>query len=91
MFSLYMHWQNLQKTKKVKVLNALIDIVNESSCKPNKLWVDQGRKFYYKLKQQWLGSNDILMHSTGNEGKSVITERVLKALKAKIYKKNDSY
>ena len=43
--------------------------------------------------QEWLDNNDILMYSTHNEGKSVITERFIKILKAKIYKKmiaNDS-
>ena len=28
------------------VLNAFIEIVNESNHKPNKLWVDQGREFH---------------------------------------------
>ena len=36
--------------------------------------------------QEWL-DNDILMYSTHNEGKSVITERFIKTLKSKIYKK----
>ena len=40
--------------------------------------------------QEWLENNNILMYSTHNEGKSVIAERFLKTLKAKIYKKNDS-
>ena len=43
--------------------------------------------------QEWLDNNDILMYSTHNEGKSVITECFTKTLKAKIYKKmaaNDS-
>ena len=40
--------------------------------------------------QEWLDNNGILMYSTHNEGKSVIGERLLKILKAKIYKKNDS-
>ena len=40
------------KTSKT-VLIAFIKIVNESNCKPNKLWVDQGRKFYNKLMQEW--------------------------------------
>ena len=31
------------------VLNAFIKIVNKSNCKPNKLWVNQGREFYSKL------------------------------------------
>ena len=36
--------------------------------------------------QKWLGNYDILIYSTHNEGKSVIAERFVKALKAKIYK-----
>ena len=43
--------------------------------------------------QEWLENNDILMYSTHNEGKSVITKRFIKILRAKIYNKmiaNDS-
>ena len=69
------------------VLNGFIEIVNESNHKPNKLWVDQGREFYNKLIQEWLDINDVLMYSTHNEGKSVIAERFIKTLKAKIYKR----
>ena len=37
-------WVKTLKNKKGKtVLNAFIEIVNESNHKPNKLWVDQGR------------------------------------------------
>ena len=46
-----------------------------------------GRQFYNKLMQEWLDNNDILIYSTGNEGKSIITERIIKILKAKIYGK----
>ena len=35
----------------------------------------------------WLDNNDILMYSSHNEGKSVIAERFVKALKSKIYEK----
>ena len=74
------------KDKKGKtVLNAFIEIVNESNRKPNKLRLDQGREFYNELMQEWLNSNDILMYSTLNEGNSVIAERFIKTLKAKIY------
>ena len=87
-------WAKPLKDKKGKtVLNAFIKIVNESNCKPNKLWVDQGREFYNKLMQEWLDNNNILMYSTHNEGKSVMAERFIKTLKDKIYKKmtaNDS-
>ena len=43
--------------------------------------------------QEWLENNDILMHSTDNKRKSVIAQRFIKTLKAKIFKKttaNDS-
>ena len=81
-------WVKPLKGKKGKtVLNAFIKIVNKSNRKPNKLWVDQGREFYNKLMQEWLDNNDILMYSTNNEGKSAITERFIKTLKIKIYKK----
>ena len=36
--------------------------------------------------QDCLGNNDILIYSTHNEGKSVITERFIKTLKVEIYK-----
>ena len=37
-------WVKPLKEKKCKtVLNAFIEIVNESNRKPNKLWVDEGR------------------------------------------------
>ena len=36
---------------------------------------------------EWLGNNDISMYSTHNEGRSVIAERFIRPLKAKIYKK----
>ena len=66
------------------VLNAFIEIVNKSNRKPNKLWIDQGREHFNKHVQEWLDSNGILMYSTHNEGKSVIVERFIKTLKAKI-------
>ena len=39
--------------------------------------------------QEWLGNNSILIYSTHNEGKPVVTERLTRTLKTKIYKKND--
>ena len=80
-------WVNPLKDKKSKtVLNAFIEIVNESNCKPNKLWVDQGREFYNKLIQESFDDNDILMYFTHNENKSVIAEKFMKVLESKIYK-----
>ena len=60
MFSLNMHEFKPLKGKNGKtVLNAFIEIVNESNHKPNKLWVDQGREIYNKLMHEWLDINDI--------------------------------
>ena len=81
-------WIKPLKYKKDKtVLNAFIKIVNESNCKPTKVWVDQGRESSNKLMQEWLDNNDILVYSTYNEGKTLIAERFIKISKAKIYKK----
>ena len=40
--------------------------------------------------QKWLNDNDFLMHSTNNEGKSVVARRFIKTLKTKICKKKGS-
>ena len=78
-------WVKPLKDKKGKtVLNVFIEIVNESNHKPNKLWVDQERKFYDKFTQEWLENNDTLIYSTHNEGKLVIAERFIKIQKSKI-------
>ena len=68
------------KNKKT-VLNLFIEIVNESNCKLNKLWVNQGREFYNKLMQEWLDDN-ILIYWTNNECKLVIAERFIRTLKS---------
>ena len=82
-------WVKPLKDKKGKTVLSVsfIDIVDESSRKPNKSWVDQGREFYNKLMQEWSRNNGILMYCTHNEDKSVIAERFIKTLKSKIYKK----
>ena len=84
---------NLWQVKKATVPHDFIEIVNESKCKPNKWRVDQEREFYNKLMQEWLNDNGILMYSTYNKGKSVVSKKFVKTLKGKIYKKmtdNDS-
>ena len=61
-------WVKLFKDNKGKtVLNAFIEIINESNCKPSKLWVDQRREFYNKLMRECLGNNNILMYWTHSE------------------------
>ena len=83
--------KTLKDIKGKTVLNAFIEIVNESNRKPLKLYVDQGRDLYEKLMQEGLdnydANYDTLMYSTHIDDKSVIAERYIKALKTKIYKK----
>ena len=86
-FTKYAWVKSLKDEKGKTVLNPFIEIINECNSKPNKLCVDQGREFYNKVMQKWLDNHNILMHSAHNEGKSVIAERFIKTLKAKIYKK----
>ena len=54
--------------------------------KPNKIWVDQGSKFYNNSFKDFLKINKIEMYSTCNEGKSVVAERFIRTLKNKILK-----
>ena len=68
-------------------LDALIEVLNESNCKPNKLWVDQEKWFYNKIMQERLDINNILVSSIHNERKLIIAERFTETVKTKIYKK----
>ena len=45
------------------------------------------KKNYNSPMQKWFDDNDILTHSTHNEGKLVVAERFIRTLKKKIYKK----
>ena len=61
-------------------------ILDESKCKPNKIWVDKRSEFYNKSMKSWLQDNNIEIYSTHNEGISVVAERLIRTLKTKIYK-----
>ena len=69
------------KDKKVITITiAFQKILDESNCKPNKLWVDKGSEFNNRSIKSWLLDNDIEMHSTHNKGKSVVAERFIRTL-----------
>ena len=80
----------LKDKKEVSIVNAFQSILDKSKRKANKMWVNQGSEFYNTHFKKWLKGNNIEMYSTYNEGKSVVAERFIKALKNKIYK-HDSY
>ena len=76
----------LKDKKGISIANAFNKITKQSNRKPNKIWVDQEGEFYNHVFKKWLSSNDIIMYSTFNEGKSVVAERFIRTLKNKLYK-----
>ena len=48
--------------------------------------IDKGNEFYNSSFTKWLKDNDIEMYSVNNKGKSVVAERFIRTLKAKIFK-----
>ena len=76
----------LKDKKGITITNAFQKILDESNCKPNKIWVYKGSEFYSRSMKSLLQNNDVEMYSTHNEGKSVIAERFIKTLKNEMCK-----
>ena len=80
-------WVTPLKDKKgITIFNAFQKILQESNRKLNETWVDKGSDIYNRSMKSFLQNNNIEVYSTHNEGKSVITERIIRTLKNKIYK-----
>ena len=86
LFSKYAFVVPLKDKKGTSITNALNKVITQSNRKPNKIWVDQGGELYNHVFKKWLLSNEIIMYSTFNEGKSVVAERFIRTLKNKLYK-----
>ena len=86
LFSKYAWVIPLKDKKGISTVNAFQKILDGSNRKPNKIWVDQGSEFCNNSFKDFLKINSIEMYSTYNEGKSVITERLIRTLKNKIFK-----
>ena len=84
-FSKYAWVVPLKDKKGITVVKAFQSILKQSNRKPNKIWVDKGSEFYNAYFKKWLQHNDTVMHSTHNEGKSLVAERFIRTLKSKIY------
>ena len=76
----------LEDKKGIPITKAFQEILDESNCKTNKIWVDKGCGFCNKSMKLWSQDNNVEMHSTQNEGKSVVTKRFIRTLKKRIYK-----
>ena len=85
-FSKYAWIFSLKDEKGISIVNAFQKNLKESNHTPNKIWVDKGSEFYNNSFKKWLRDNNIEMYSTHNDGKSIIAERFITAIKNKIYK-----
>ena len=65
--------------------------MKESNRKRNKIWADKGSEFYNNYFKKWLKDNDVEIQSIHNEGKSVTAERLVRTLKNKIFKYNNTF
>ena len=81
LYSKYAFVVLLKDKKGISITNAFKKIIKQSGKKTNKIWVDQGSEFYNQDFKKWLSSNNIIMYSTYNEGKSVVAERFIRTLK----------
>ena len=77
LFSKYAFAVPLKDKKGINIVNAFQSILNKSKRKPNKIWVDKGSEFYNASFKKWLQDNDIIMYSTNNEVKLLVTERFI--------------
>ena len=51
-------WVFSMKNKKdISITNAFQKILDESNCKPNKIWVNEGGEFYNRSMKSWLQDN----------------------------------
>ena len=82
LFSKYAWVVPLKDKRGISIVNAFQKIISKGR-KPNKIWVDQGSEFYNNSFKDFLKTNNIEMYSTYNEGKSVLAERFIRALKTR--------
>ena len=54
LFSKYAFVVPLKNKKGINIINAFNKIIKQSNRKPNKIWVDQGGKFYNHVFKKWL-------------------------------------
>ena len=77
---------SLKDKEGITITNVFQNILDESKCKPNKIWVDKGGEFYNRSMKRWLEKDVIEMYSAHREGRSVIADRFIRTLRSKIYK-----
>ena len=76
----------MKDKKLIAISNAFQKILDESSRKPSKMWIDKGIEFYNRLIKLWLQDNGIEMYSRDKEETFVVAEKFIRTLKNKIGK-----
>ena len=66
-FSKYTWVVPLKDKKCTTIVNAFQKVLDNSTRKPNKIWVDKGSDFYNSSFKKWLKDNDIEIYSIYNE------------------------
>ena len=70
----------MKDKKGVIITNVLQNILDESNCKLNKIWVDKCSEFYSRSMKLFLKNSGIEIYSTQNKGKSVLLKYYYKLL-----------
>ena len=74
----------LKDKRGVAIVNAFQKILEKSKGhKPNKVWIDQGGKFYNNLSKRFLKINKVEAYSTYNKVKFVVAGRFFGTLKTR--------
>ena len=60
-----MHYA-LKDKRGITITNDFQKILDESNCKPNKIWMDKGSEFYNRSMKSFLKNNDVEMYSKDN-------------------------
>ena len=72
--------------KALQLLSLFKRKLKGTNGRPNKKQVDKGSQIYNRLIKSFLENNNMKMHSSYNERKSVIAERVIRTLRKKTHK-----
>ena len=85
-FSKYALIVLLKDKNGIIIVNGFEKLLDKSTRKSNKIWVDKSSEFCNSSFKKWLKDNDIEIYSTHNEVKSVVAEIFMRTLKNKIDK-----
>ena len=77
LFSKYAWVVPLKDKRGISIVNTFQKIIS-GRRKPNKIWSDQGGRFYNNLLKRLSKISHIEMYSTHNEGKSVVAEKFIR-------------